>query len=88
MQRRFWGEDIRGAGPSDAGMLLERALVRLMRAAQLPIGLAALGYCDRDIPSLVTGTLAQRRLLDNAPCAVGEGVLTALFQQALLGEDR
>jgi hypothetical protein len=46
-------------------------------------GLADLGATDAHVPSLVAGTLPQRRLLDNAPLAVDAALLTRLFEVAL-----
>ena len=77
------GEDVRGAAPADAGLLLARALERTMRAAEIPVGLASLGYAHADVPALVAGTIVQKRLLDNAPRAVGEAELSAVFAAAL-----
>jgi hydroxyacid-oxoacid transhydrogenase len=77
------GEDVRGAAPSDAGHLLARALERAMRAAEVPVGLASLGYDAASVPALVAGTLVQKRLLDNAPRAVGEADLASVFGAAI-----
>lgn len=82
------GEDVRGAESADAGVVLGRALLRLMRAAQVPTDLRALGYDAGDIPSLVAGTRLQKRLLDNAPCAIAEPELAALFDHALHAGDQ
>ena len=54
-----------------------------MRATGMPNCLRALGYGDADIPALVAGAYAQRRLLANAPRPVGEEELSALFASAL-----
>ncbi len=54
-----------------------------MRATAMPNGLRALGYTDADVPALVAGAFAQQRLLGNAPRAVGEEELAALFKGAM-----
>jgi alcohol dehydrogenase class IV len=54
-----------------------------MRATGMPNGLRALGYGDDDVPALVAGAFAQQRLLANAPRAVGEPELAALFAGAM-----
>jgi alcohol dehydrogenase class IV len=79
------GADTRGARKEDAGALLASTLERLMRDANVPIGLAPLGYDASDVESLVKGTAVQRRLLDNAPRHVAEEELDALFRSALRG---
>ncbi len=45
-----------------------------------PIGV---GYGEADIPALTEGAYPQRRLLDNAPRAIGKDELNGLFQNAL-----
>lgn len=71
------------AGAGDAGEALAEALARLMRATAMPNGLRALGYTGADLPALVAGAYAQQRLLANAPRAVGEEELSALFAGAM-----
>jgi alcohol dehydrogenase class IV len=80
---RLLGEDIRSATDDDAGEVLSRALERTMRAAQIPVGLRALGYERTDAPSLARGTIVQKRLLANAPREVAESDLASIFERAL-----
>jgi hypothetical protein len=54
-----------------------------MRATAVPIDLAAIGYREDDTPALVSGTIVQRRLLDNAPRAIDEAALEHVFRDAL-----
>jgi alcohol dehydrogenase class IV len=77
------GADVRGAREEDGGAILAETLERLMREARVPLGLAALGYREEDVAALVKGTALQRRLLDNAPRAVGREDLEDLFRDAL-----
>jgi alcohol dehydrogenase class IV len=70
-------------GDEDVGEALAARLEALMRATGVPSGLEAVGLGEGDLPALTRGTLAQTRLLDNAPCAAGEPELTALFRGAL-----
>jgi alcohol dehydrogenase class IV len=72
-----------GAHDDEAGDALAEALARLMRATGMPNGLRALGYDDADVPALVAGAFAQQRLLANAPRAVTEEDLAALFAGAM-----
>jgi len=67
----------------EIGEALAAALARLMRATAMPNGLRALGYREGDVPALVAGAHAQQRLLANAPRAVGEEELAALFAGAM-----
>jgi len=77
------GEDVRGAGDDDAGALLARALERLMRATNVPVGLSAVGYREADVDALTAGTIVQARLLDNAPLPLDRDRVSAIFRRAL-----
>jgi alcohol dehydrogenase class IV len=77
------GGDLHAAGDRDAGDLLADAVIRLMRAIEIPNGIAGVGYGRADIADLVDGTLPQQRLLSNAPCELSRPTLTALFEGAL-----
>jgi hydroxyacid-oxoacid transhydrogenase len=65
------------------GTTIETRIVELMRAIGIPNGVGGVGYTAADIPSLVAGTLPQQRLLANAPIAIDEAELGALFEGAL-----
>jgi alcohol dehydrogenase class IV len=77
------GVDIRGAGADEAGPLLVDRMIQLMRAADIPNGLAALGYGDDDIPMLVDGAAAQTRLLNQSPRLVSRDDLRSLYADAM-----
>jgi alcohol dehydrogenase class IV len=82
-QRHLHAAQLLGASPrveaADAGDALAETLARLMRATRMPSGLRELGYAERDVPALVEGTLAQQRLLANAPRSVTREDLNDLF---------
>jgi alcohol dehydrogenase class IV len=77
------GADLRDASVDDAGEVLAGRLIELMRACEIPNGLRAVGYGPEDLPGLTAGAHAQQRLLTNAPCDMGRGVLTRLFSDAM-----
>jgi alcohol dehydrogenase class IV len=77
------GADIRGARAEDAAELLAGEMVRVMRAARVPLGLAPLGYGASDLDALARGAIVQTRLVDNAPIAVDEPAMRSLFERAL-----
>jgi hydroxyacid-oxoacid transhydrogenase len=77
------GDDVSGAQLHDAGAIVGRCLERHMRATSVPVDLAALGYLRSDTPALVDGTIVQRRLLDNAPCAIARPELERIFDDAM-----
>jgi alcohol dehydrogenase class IV len=77
------GADVRGATPAEAGALVSRALVDLMRAAGIPNGVGGVGYGEGDVDALSRGAIVQKRLVDNAPMLVDEPAMRALFRGAL-----
>ncbi|HEY8038680.1 MAG TPA: hydroxyacid-oxoacid transhydrogenase [Polyangiaceae bacterium] len=77
------GADVIGAGPDDAAEVLAGALLERMRATGIPDGVGGVGYGEADVDALARGAIAQRRLVDNAPMAVDEAAMRALFRGAL-----
>ncbi|MEJ7600946.1 MAG: hydroxyacid-oxoacid transhydrogenase [Kofleriaceae bacterium] len=77
------GADLAGATDADAGERLASAIIALMRAIEIPNGVAGVGYTRADIPDLVAGTLPQQRLLANAPCEMTAPLVATLFERAL-----
>jgi len=77
------GADVAGAKPEEAGEILARAFIALMRETGLPSGIAALGYGEADIPALAEGAYAQQRPLVMAPRAVAKEDLEGIYRNAL-----
>ena len=77
------GVDTRDARPEDAGEILARAFVELMRECGLPSGIAALGYSDADVPALAEGAYAQQRPLVMSPRRVSRNDLEAIYRKAM-----
>jgi alcohol dehydrogenase class IV len=77
------GADTRGAAPEDAAAVLSGALLETMRATGVPLGLAGVGYGEGDLDALTRGAIVQKRLVDNAPLAVDEAAMRALFRGAV-----
>jgi hydroxyacid-oxoacid transhydrogenase len=83
---RALGADISDADPLDgnhAGRLLEERVVHFMKTLGMPNGLAAVGYSDDDIPSLVEGTLPQHRVTKLSPREASREDLVNLFQDSM-----
>jgi len=84
LQGAQWlGADVRGASEKDAGEVLAKRLIEMMRATGVPNGVAGVGYGERDIEALSEGAFAQQRLLTNAPREVGRDDLGRLFRGAM-----
>ncbi len=77
------GADTRGAESGDAGEVLAARVIELMRAAQMPNGLQALGFGADDLDALATGAEPQYRVIRNAPKDVSRDDLKSLFNAAM-----
>jgi alcohol dehydrogenase class IV len=77
------GADTHGAEADDAGGVLAGRVIELMRATQMPNGLAALGFGSADLEALATGAEPQYRVIRNAPKDVPREDLVGLFSAAL-----
>ncbi len=80
---RLLGADTQGAGPKDAGEVLAKQIIRIMRAVGMPNGLTGVGYTEDDVVALTEGAYPQQRLLQNAPREMSKPVLAGLFRQAM-----
>ena len=75
--------ETRGAGADDAGEALAARVIELMRATDMPNGLAALGFDESHLDALATASEPQYRVIRNAPMDVGRDDLKSLFRAAL-----
>ncbi len=77
------GADVSDVADDEAGDALAEMIIKLMRATDMPNGLTGVGYSPDDIEALAAGSLPQRRLLDNAPMAIGRDELLDMYRGAL-----
>ncbi|HTP96943.1 MAG TPA: hydroxyacid-oxoacid transhydrogenase [Burkholderiales bacterium] len=77
------GADARGAVPADAGEVIARRLIELMRATELPNGLSGVGYSAEDAGALADGAFPQKRVIANSPREVSRDELKQLFVDAI-----
>lgn len=80
---RIMGVDTSDAHPEDAGEIVARAIIDLMRRTGMPNGLAAVGFEPDDVDALVAGTLPQQRLTQLSPRPFTADDLRALFLGAM-----
>jgi hydroxyacid-oxoacid transhydrogenase len=80
---RLMGVDTAGARPEDAGELLARAIIALMRQTGMPNGLKAVGYGPEDVDALVAGTIVQHRVTKLSPRPAGEAELKTIFLNSM-----
>ena len=80
---RLMGAEVDASDAGGAGTVLADAIIKLMRAVDMPAGLAAVGFTEQHIPALIAGTLPQHRVTKLAPRPASEADLSALFADAL-----
>jgi hydroxyacid-oxoacid transhydrogenase len=78
------GAEVHGVPLDRAGDLLADRVLHFMRLTDQPMGIAAFGYSEADIPRLVDGTMVQARLLKLSPIEPTPAVLTQLFRDSLI----
>jgi len=61
------GADAKGATVEDAGEVLSKRLIELMRNTRMPNGLSGVGFSEKDIKPLAESSLRQARAIANAP---------------------
>jgi len=77
------GAETLDASESDAGEVLARHLIRMMKQTGIPNGIAGVGYHDGDIGALCEGAFTQQRLLTNSPRPVGRDDLADMYRGAM-----
>jgi alcohol dehydrogenase class IV len=87
-ERHLHGARLLGSGESDvdnrdSGNLLAKRLIQMMETTGMPNGIGGVGYGEQDIPELVEGAYAQKRLLQQSPRAVGEDDLAGIYTDAI-----
>ncbi len=63
----FLNADAKGADTKDAGEVLSKRLIELMRSTNIPNGLNAVGFNNGHIKALAKSSFRQQRALANAP---------------------
>lgn len=61
------GADNKGATPDDAGEVLSKRLIELMRATDMPNGLGGIGFGSDHVKALAESSFRQKRAIANAP---------------------
>lgn len=81
---QFLGADTCDATNADAGEVVAKKLIEMMRAVDFPNGLSALGYTRGDADALAERAFPQQRVIKNAPKEVSKATLAELFGNAMV----
>lgn len=77
------GANIEDATPADAGYILSKQLIGIMKKLNMPNGLQGVGYTQDDVPALVEGAFSQHRLTKLSPRPAGQKAMATLFDDAM-----
>ncbi len=80
---RLLGSDEMDVDDHESGNLLAGQLISMMKATDMPNGIGGVGYEERDIPHLVEGAYAQKRLLQQSPRSIGQDDLAVIYEDAV-----
>lgn len=63
----FLAADCKGAGPDDAGEVVAKRIIELMKDTHAPNGLGGVGFGTSDVKALAASSIRQTRAINNAP---------------------
>jgi len=81
---KLMGVDVSDANLKDAGILLAKAIIDLMRQIGMPNGLRGVGFGPDDVDKLVAGTLPQHRITKLSPRPANTTDLKKLFLKSMV----
>jgi len=80
---RFLAADTRGAGPDDAGEIVAKRLVDLMRNTHAPNGLQGVGFGPADVSALAASSIRQTRAINNAPKVANQTDIETIYSNSV-----
>jgi len=80
---QFLLADAKGATQDDAGEVLSKRLIELMKATHMPNGLKAIGFDEQYVSSLAESSVRQGRAIANAPRDSNQVDLENMYRSAL-----
>jgi hydroxyacid-oxoacid transhydrogenase len=80
----WMGVNTSGSSADSAGNALREAFIAFMQSIGMPNGLQAVGYNSADIPSLVEGTMKQKRLIGLSPQPVTQKAVETMLEESLV----
>jgi alcohol dehydrogenase class IV len=77
------GADSRGADKRDAGEVLSKRLVELMRGTHMPNGLSDIGFKPEHVGELAASSIRQKRAIANAPRESNLQDMETIYERAI-----
>ena len=77
------GFDTHDAGPDDAGEVVAKRIIELMRATDMPNGLGGVGFGMADASALADSAARQARALANAPRETNRNDIETIYERAM-----
>ena len=75
--------DAKGATPDDAGEVLSKRLIELMKATNMPNGISAVGFDETRLDALTNSSIRQGRAIANAPRESNQVDIENMYRGAL-----
>ncbi|MEZ5476019.1 MAG: iron-containing alcohol dehydrogenase [Thiolinea sp.] len=80
---RWLGADVGDAGPDEAGEVLSKRLIELMRITGMPNGLKGLGFAESDVLPMTRSSMRQARALLNCSREINAVDMENMYRGAL-----
>lgn len=77
------GADVAGAAPEDAGEVVAKRIIGLMKNTGLPNGIGEVGFSQNDSLTLAESASRQRRAIGNAPRELDTEDIAGIFARAV-----
>ena len=79
----FLGADLQGAAIDDAGEVVSKRVIELMKGTSAPNGLSGVGFGSEDIKAMAASSIRQTRAIANAPKVANLNDLESIYTAAI-----
>lgn len=80
---RFLGADAASATPDEAGEVVSKRIVQLMRQTGVPNGLSGVGFGVGDVKALAASSIRQTRAINNAPKVANQSDMESIYGNSI-----
>ena len=79
----FLSADTRDATPEDAGEIVSKRIIEMMRQTGVPNGLSGVGFAESDVKTLAASSIRQTRAINNAPKVANLSDMESIYRAAV-----